>query len=52
MKKVHIIFLLATALLPFTTRATEQTDLSDPILVDSLRTISRHCNSTEAPQFE
>ena len=39
MKKVHILFLTATALLPFTTWATEQTDNSDPILVDSLATI-------------
>ena len=39
MKKVHILILLATALLPFTTRATEQTDPSDPIPVDSLATI-------------
>ncbi len=39
MKKVHILFLMATALLPFTTWATEQTDNSDPILVDSLATI-------------
>lgn len=44
MKKVHIIFLLATALLPFTTRATEQTDLSNPILVDSLATIIEETN--------
>ena len=39
MKKVHILFLMATALLPFTTWATEQTDNSDAILVDSLATI-------------
>ena len=39
MKKVHIIILLAAALLPFTTRATEQTDPSGPIPVDSLATI-------------
>ena len=39
MKKVHVIFLMAAALLPFTTWATEQTDNSDPIIVDSLATI-------------
>lgn len=39
MKKVHILFLMAAALLPFITRATEQTDNSDPIIVDSLATI-------------
>ncbi len=39
MKKVHIIFLMAAALLPFITRATEQTDNSDPVIVDSLATI-------------
>ncbi len=39
MKKVHIFFLLAVSLLPLTTWATEQTDNSDPILVDSLATI-------------
>ena len=39
MKKVHIIFLMAAALLPSITRATEQTDNSDPVIVDSLATI-------------
>ena len=39
MKKVHIIFLIATVLLPFTTRATELADNSDPIPADSLATI-------------
>ena len=39
MRKVHIFFLLAVSLLPLTTWATEQTDNSDPILVDSLATI-------------
>ena len=39
MKKTHVIFLMAAALLPFTTWATEQTDNSEPVLVDSLATI-------------
>lgn len=39
MKKVHIFFLLAVSLLPFTTNATELANNSDPILVDSLATI-------------
>ena len=39
MQKTHVIFLMAAALLPFTTWATEQTDNSDPIIVDSLATI-------------
>ena len=39
MKKVHVIFLMAAALLPFTTWATEQTDNSDPIVSDSLTMI-------------
>lgn len=39
MKKAHVILLMAAALLPFTTWATEQTDNSDPILVDSLATV-------------
>ena len=39
MKKVHAIFLMAAALLPFTTWATEQTDTSDPIVQDSLTMI-------------
>ena len=40
MKKVHIIlFLMAAALLPFTTRAAEQPEAADPIPADSLATI-------------
>ena len=39
MKKIHIILLMAAALLPFTTRATEQGETSDPMLTDSLATI-------------
>ena len=39
MKKVHILFLMAAALLPFITRATEQTDNNAPVIVDSLATI-------------
>ena len=39
MKKVHIFFLLAVSLLPFTTNATELANNSDPILVESLATI-------------
>ena len=35
-KTVHIILLMAAALLPFSTRATEQTDLSDPLIVDTI----------------
>ena len=35
-KTVHIILLMAAAFLPFTTRATEQTDLSDPLIVDTI----------------
>lgn len=40
MKKVHVIFLMAAALLPFATWATEQTDNSDPIVQDSLTMIA------------
>ena len=39
MNKALIVFLMAIALLPFTTRATEQVETSDPIFVDSLATI-------------
>lgn len=46
MKKVHIFFLLAVSLLPFTTWASEQTDNSDPILVDSLATIGEETEQT------
>ncbi len=39
MKKVHIISLMAAALLPFTTRATEVTNISDPVVNDSVPVI-------------
>ena len=39
MKKVHIFLLMAASLLPITIKATELTDNSDPVIVDSLATI-------------
>lgn len=37
---------MAAALLPFTTRATEQADLSDPVIADSLATIVEEADPT------
>lgn len=39
MKKVHIISIMAAALLPFTSRATEVTSISDPVVNDSVPVI-------------